>query len=437
MLVVSACGIDGRAVIAAAGAGGNASSAEGGSGGAAAGSAGAGGGAGESGGSGSAAGAGGLAGAGNAGTGGDGGNGGAAGDCGTEGGACCSDGARCSAGLGCDEGAGACARCAAFRGVGILPGYTSSIAQGISGDGRVVIGYSEDDTGRTMAFRLEWENAGEAVALGVLPGGTSSLARATSYDGYAVVGDSGSTNGPRGFRWTPGTLLDLGTWAEGDVASNAADVSADGNAVAVTSDLLDGGSLAFRWLLAGDKVPVIGMEEARAISADGNTLVGNRLGGGGNEAVISTLTDPSGAQALGTLSGDAVAFARNLSADGNVAIGVSGSCGCRGFFWRDGVIDLADGIERALATNEDGSILGGTMTASTCSSGRAAIWQPGPGTRAVACDALPAGTVPNGWSLTSVNAISDDGRVIAGEGINPALAAEGWVAVIGPDCSAD
>jgi probable HAF family extracellular repeat protein len=286
-----------------------------------------------------------------------------------------------------------------------------------------------------MAFRLQWEDGGEAAPLGVLPGGTSSFARAVSQDGYAVVGESGSTNGPRGFRWSAGTLLDLGTWAPGDVASHAADISADGNAVALTSDGADGSTLAYRWLLAGDKTPIIGMEEARAISADGNVLVGNRLGLGGNEAVINVIGGANGVEPMGTLSGDAVAFARNVSADGAVAIGVSGSCGCRGFFWRGGAIDIADGIERALATNADGSVIGGTMSAATCSSGRAALWQPGPGTRAVACDVLPAGTIPNGWSLTSVNAVSDDGRVIAGEGVNPALGAEGWVAVIGPECS--
>lgn len=356
-------------------------------------------------------------------------------DCGTENGACCSEGSRCDSGLGCDEAAGVCARCAGFRGVGILPGFTSSIAQAISGDGRVVVGYAEDDTGRTMAFRLQWEGGGEATALGVLPGGTSSFARAVSHDGFAVVGDSGSANGPRGFRWTAGTLLDLGTWAADDVASHAADISADGNAVAMTSDASGGGTLAYRWLLAGDETPIIGMEEARAISADGNVLVGNRLGGSGNEAVISTIGSADGVEGLGTLSGDAVAFARNVSADGSVAIGVSGSCGCRGFLWRGGVIDVAEGIERALATSADGSVIGGAMSAATCSSGRAALWQPGPGTRAVACDVLPAGVIPNGWSLTSVNAVSDDGRVIAGEGVNPALAAEGWVAVIGADCS--
>jgi probable HAF family extracellular repeat protein len=351
--------------------------------------------------------------------------------CGALGDACCPDTPRCDADLACDETAEVCTRCAAFRGVGILQGFTSSIAQGISGDGRVVVGFAEDGAGVTMAFRLDWASDAAAVPLGVLPGGVSSQARAASYDGYAVVGDSESMNGTRGFRWAAGVLTDLGSWAAGDVASHARDISADGNVVALDSEGADSTRTVYRRLADGDKALLLGMEEARGISADGNTLVGNRLGGSGNEAVLG---DANGVEGLGALSGDTVAFARALSSDGNVAIGVSGSCGCRGFHSRDGVIDIAEGIERALAVNGDGSVIGGVMVAASCSGGRAAVFEPGPGTRAVACDLLPAGIIPNGWSLTSVNAISDDGRVIAGEGINPALAAEGWVAVIGPDC---
>jgi probable HAF family extracellular repeat protein len=376
----------------------------------------------------------------NAGGGGSAGTGGSAGGdagatargCGSAGGECCTDGPRCDAGLGCDEASGLCAACAAFAGIGILEGFTSSVAQGISGDGRVVVGYAENLAGVTMAFRTEWAVGGPPVPLGVLPGGASSQARAASYDGYAVVGDSESSNGLRGFRWAAGTLTDLGTWATGDLESSAADVSADGNAVALTSTASDGVTrLAYRWLLGGDKLPIIGMEEARGISADGNAWVGNRLGASGNEAVLGT---SAAIVPLGTLSGDTVAFARALSADGAVAIGVSGSCGCRGFFWRDGVIEVSDGLERALAVSRNGRVIGGSMVGTGCSGGRAATWEPAPGMRPVACGLLPDGIIPNGWSLSSVNAVSDDGTVIAGEGIDPALASEGWVAVLGPDC---
>jgi probable HAF family extracellular repeat protein len=425
-----ACSIDGRSPGVASSQGGSAGSGDAGSGGASAGSAGEA--SVEQGGSSSSSSG---AGGGSAGTGGTGADSGApARDCGSAGDECCSAGPRCDAGLGCVESSGLCAPCAAFAGVGILSGFTSSIAQGISGDGRVVVGYAETLAGATMAFRSEWAAGGPPVPLGVLSGGTSSQARAASYDGYAVVGDSESSSGLRGFRWAAGTLSDLGTWVSDDVASSAADVSADGNAVALTSTASDGVTqLAYRWLLGGEKVPLIGMEEARGISADGNTLVGNRLGGAGNEAVLGT---SEAIVPLGTLAGDVVAFARALSADGAVAIGVSGSCGCRGFFWRDGTIEVSDGLERALAVSRDGRVIGGSMVGTGCSGGRAATWEPAPGMRPVACGLLPEGIIPSGWSLSSVNAVSDDGTVIAGEGINPALAAEGWVAVLGPDCRA-
>jgi uncharacterized membrane protein len=159
-------------------------------------------------------------------------------------------------------------------------------------------------------------------------------------------------------------------------------------------------------------------------------VLGNRLGVG-NEAVISTA---QGLVVLGDLPDDTVSFARGLSADGNVAVGASGSCGCRGIRWQGGVVEGAEGLFRALDASADGSVLVGDSVAATCSGGKAALWRAGTGTETVACELLPAGLIPNGWSLSIISAVSDDGRVIAGEGINPALATEGWVAVLGPDC---
>jgi uncharacterized membrane protein len=350
-------------------------------------------------------------------------------ECGALGEGCCSAGAPCEAGLGCAAESERCTPCAAFTGVGILQDYTSSTVQDLSGDGRVVVGYAEDGAGRTMAFRRVWASAEGPVPLGVLAGGASSQANAVSRDGYAVVGQSESSAGLRGFRWS-GALLDLGVWADGDLSSSAVDVSADGNAVLLMSVGADSSTLAYRWSLGAGTSPIIGMEEPRAISADGNVVLGNRLGVG-NEAVITTA---DGLVVLGDLPEDTVSFARGLSADGNVAVGASGICGCRGVQWRDGVVGSADGLFRALDASADGSVLAGDSVAATCSGGKAALWRAGTGTEAVACDLLPAGLIPNGWSLSIVSSVSDDGRVIAGEGINPALATEGWVAVLGPDC---
>lgn len=352
-------------------------------------------------------------------------------ECGANGEVCCSEGAACDAGLGCDVGSDRCTRCASFRGVGILEGYTSSYVQGLSGDGLVAVGYSENADGLTMAMRRDWETTGAPAALGTLPGGTSSSAIAASYDGIVVVGESESMNGVRGF-WSQGdTLLDLGTWAADDTASRAADVNGDGLVVAMTSTGLDGTSLALRWLLGGEKTPLIGVEEARGISADGNTIVGNRLGGSGNEAVVWTQL---GVDVIAPLSGDAVSFARGISSDGTLTVGVSGSCGCRGFHAREGAVDIADGLFRALDTSADGGLVVGDAIESTCSAGKAAVWSAGPGRQFVACELMPAGIIPSLWTLSLVTAVSDDGRVIAGEGTNPDLQSEGWVAVLGPDC---
>ena len=47
------------------------------------------------------------------------------------------------------------------------------------------------------------------------------------------------------------------------------------------------------------------------------------------------------------------------------------------------------------------------------------------------------GSELTGWSLTSANGISSDGRVIAGVGINPNADLEAWVVVLPEPCPGD
>ena len=352
-------------------------------------------------------------------------------DCGAGGETCCATAPRCELGLGCDVGSNRCAPCAAFKGVSMLQGDVASAVNGISGDGKVVVGYSEGATGQTRAFRQVWASAEGSVSLSVLPGGDSSSATAASADGYAVVGQSDSASGPRAFRWTPELgMLSLGVINVDHVSSQARGISADGNVVVGTSAASGGNNLAFRWTVAG-LPPIIGMTEAWDISADGRSVVGDGIGVLGNEAVrIVAMGQPEN---LGALAGSSASFGRAISASGEVVVGISNACSC-GFRWEGGVADINTGLARALDTNEDGSVIAGDMSPVTCSGGAAAIWRAGSGAAAVACDVLPAGLIPNGWALTLVTAVSDDGRVIAGEGINPTAALEGWVAVLGPDC---
>jgi probable HAF family extracellular repeat protein len=81
-------------------------------------------------------------------------------------------------------------------GLGDLPGGNfRSLATDVSADGSVIIGESSSASG-TEAFR--WTSGSGMVGLGRLPGSTSTIANGISADGSVIVGFSG----PDGFRWT-------------------------------------------------------------------------------------------------------------------------------------------------------------------------------------------------------------------------------------------
>ena len=138
-------------------------------------------------------------------------------------------------------------------------------ANAVSADGSVVVGWGDTPAGSKQAFR--WTLGGGMVGLGDLSGGIFlSEATDVSADGAIVVGSSNSVLGTEAFIWdsTNGmqeldqVLVDLGLDLTG-------------------------------WTL----------EEARAISADGFTVVGygtNPLGQ--TEAWIATIPEPSTALLL-------------------------------------------------------------------------------------------------------------------------------------------
>jgi probable HAF family extracellular repeat protein len=72
--------------------------------------------------------------------------------------------------------------------LGVLPGYSSSSATGVSANGKVVIGVLSDSVGQDHAFR--WTSSEGMTDLGVLPGGTWSRAFAASQNGAVVVGEA-------------------------------------------------------------------------------------------------------------------------------------------------------------------------------------------------------------------------------------------------------
>jgi len=284
------------------------------------------------------------------------------------------------------------------------PFDTTSVANGCSADGSVVVGGSGPVTA-DRAFR--WTQAG-MVDLGVIGTPTSgdpqSEARGCSADGNVIVGYTtiSGTNRLRAFRWVGGVMTDLGT-AGGALQSDAYACSADGTVVVGTS------GKAFRWTDASGMVLITteSIGRANACSVDGTVVVGTTGDGmsnsafrwtqidgpillpslgGGNDSALGCSADGTiivgysffdatfkpvvwrngVVSALPLLPGGTYAQAYKCSADGSVIIGYGNSTnGIRGFKWTaaDGTIDIGalDGqtTSAAFGCSADGSVIVG------------------------------------------------------------------------------
>jgi probable HAF family extracellular repeat protein len=164
---------------------------------------------------------------------------------------------------------------AGMQDLGTLGGR-SSVANAVSADGSVVVGWAENAEGQHRAFR--WTAARGMQDLGTL-GGDWSEATGVSADGSVVVGWAENVLGfRRAFRWTAaGGMQDLGTL--GGYNSAATGVSADGSVVVGWAENVLGFRRAFRWTAArgmqdlGTLGSVFG-SEATGVSADGSVVVG-------------------------------------------------------------------------------------------------------------------------------------------------------------------
>jgi len=195
--------------------------------------------------------------------------------------------------------------------LGVLPGATGAVANGVSGDGTVVVGYSSTNE----AFR--WTAPTGMVGLGFLPGGgNNSKANAVSADGAVVVGNSQNGLGfERAFRWTSATGMVAIGGLPGALFSQANAVNADGSVIVGTSGSGGASDGAYRWTQATgiQSIPAIlsaggfgpanwSLQTAQGVSADGTVIVGNGVDPAGkNEAWIAQI--PVNAFALLDLNG--------------------------------------------------------------------------------------------------------------------------------------
>jgi len=257
---------------------------------------------------------------------------------------------------------------------------------------------------------------------------------------------AGSTSNTLPVGWSGGTIQNLGLLPGGSTGSNSGiawGVSADGSVI-VGRSAASAGIEAFRYTtndgimqsLGGLDSRVRPSSEAFAASADGSAIVGTA------RAVVGVIppffqtqthaflwTQAGGMQDLhGALPGTPFqSSATTVSGDGQVVAGRSDFAGAptEGFRWTGGVAQSLGAFIPDDA-NADGSVLVGLGAAG------AAVWDAANGVRGVQ-DLLTAGGLDlGGWNLFSATGVSDNGKVIVGNAINPAGQVEAWIANLDP-----
>jgi probable HAF family extracellular repeat protein len=188
----------------------------------------------------------------------------------------------------------------------------------------------------------------------------------------------------------------------------------------------------------GDLPGSLFWSEAYGVSGDGNVIVGYGTNSDGNlEAFRWTV---GGMVPLGFLPGGMYSGAKGANTDGSIVVGNSYGTSAFGTFSQAFRWTSSGGMEglgrlpgstsaEAQATNSDGRIVVGYSTIS--GDPRAFIWDRPSGIRSLAevLDAQGAAPPP-GWILGEVLDVSDDGRIVAGYGINPDGDAEAFKAVV-------
>lgn len=191
--------------------------------------------------------------------------------------------------------------------LGDLPGWASSGALDISGNGTVV-GYGTLLNGESVPFA--WTPQGGTVPLPMLGGFSQGDASEVSEDGSIVAGFLRTSTSAHAVRWVNGVPHDLGV-LPGQSFSNVTAMSADGSRIFGRS-----GSLTYMWTesegmidLSAMLAPIIppgwGAILLTDVSADGLTLTGysgspNSIG---PEPWIITIPAPGAALVLCVLPG--------------------------------------------------------------------------------------------------------------------------------------
>ncbi|NLR75912.1 autotransporter domain-containing protein [Leeia aquatica] len=272
--------------------------------------------------------------------------------------------------------------------LGSMFGGSATSVTGLSADGSVLVGTGQLAQNALSYRAYRWTRATGPQDLGTLPMGGNSHAAAVSADGSMVVGVAyNAATYQRGFLWTSAQgMQDLGE-LNGGHSSAALALSADGSVIVgrAADGHAGGNDRAVRWsngsgpvslgVLSGHQNSV-----ANAISADGQVITGTSYPGPGiTDARAFRWTATDGMQNLGTLPGGAYSLGLGISAGGSTIVGRSEAINLgalRAFRWTQAtgmqsveqwladngvVVNSFQGTQEAHATNQDGSIVVGSM----------------------------------------------------------------------------
>jgi probable HAF family extracellular repeat protein len=216
-------------------------------------------------------------------------------------------------------------------GMETLGGTSFGTAVDASADGAAVVGEGSTDAA------VRWTESDGIVGLGLLPGHNRSFAKGVSADGSVVTGASNDGLNTRAFRWTEaGGIEDLGVLQPGD-GSHGTGISGDGSIIVGLSGV--GNTVqAFRWTQADGMqglAPAAGYDSAyaTAISSDGSVIVGESFDSLLTDGQAVRWVDGGAAETIGTLTGPIqgqFASPTDISGDGSVIVGMSRD---RPFLW--------------------------------------------------------------------------------------------------------
>lgn len=340
---------------------------------------------------------------------------------------------------------------ASFQGLGDLTGGpVYSDAWSTSADGGVIVGASGSANGQE-AFR--WTEEEGMVPLGDLPGGQfQSIATAVSSNGSLITG-FGSITHYKAFQYTSGNGM---TELPSSVTINnqtynyytiAKGISADGSVLIGKANYLnaslDGpvqGDKACYWadnqmyLLTPPGYNSFSGAQAQAISADASTIL---IGTNYNTGYL--WSESSGFLELPSM--DVTKGPFYLMSGDAAVLGGHNRDTRTSFLWSEQAgftqIELPNGYfdNHIGALNSNGSVVGGQLIKEFAASYdpqnyEAYLWDTTNGIQSVKDILTTQGINLDGWILTGVSGISNDGFTICGNGINPDGYSEAWIATI-------